>query len=232
MLQFLASLIKMSNKQFRCRFKMDQIFSFRSSSGKRKYKDQKFGYGGKKSGMKWNTKDSYNDVSSFRAKVAHNKGNKGGKKGKGGKQNVSHRLRPPSLFTCTCEGLISDENAANIHSVPFSETPRKVCSPEDEGSLVTAGKEGPKSWTLVGLPAGLSFHFISKHTRSPRGERELYLDSFWCRYCLQYECGSMWKAWGGAGPAGLLRNQWGKGCPEEWWSPQLTLESSPNHHFL
>ncbi|XP_003974419.1 probable rRNA-processing protein EBP2 isoform X1 [Takifugu rubripes] len=58
-----------------------------SSSGKRKYKDQKFGYGGKKSGMKWNTKDSYNDVSSFRAKVAHSKGNKGGKKGKGGKQN-------------------------------------------------------------------------------------------------------------------------------------------------
>lgn len=64
-------------------------FLFNSSSGKRKYKDQKFGFGGKKSGMKWNTKDSYNDVSSFRAKVAHSKGNKGGKKGKGGKQNVS-----------------------------------------------------------------------------------------------------------------------------------------------
>lgn len=62
-------------------------FLFSSSSGKRKYKDQKFGFGGKKSGMKWNTKDSYNDVSSFRAKVAHGKG---GKKGKGGKQNVSH----------------------------------------------------------------------------------------------------------------------------------------------
>lgn len=144
--------------------------------------------------MKWNTKDSYNDVSSFRAKVAHNKGNRGGKKGKGGKQNVSHRLRHQSLFTYTCEGHISDENAANIHYVPFSETPRKVCSPEDEGSLVTAGKERPKSWTLVVLPPGTSFHLISKHTWSHGGERELYLDSFWCRYCLQYECGLMWKA--------------------------------------
>lgn len=57
-------------------------------NAKRKYKDKKFGFGGKKSGMKWNTKDSYNDVSSFRAKVAHAKGGKGGKKGgKGGKQN-------------------------------------------------------------------------------------------------------------------------------------------------
>lgn len=56
-------------------------------NSKRKYKDQKFGFGGKKSGKKWNTKESYNDVSSFRAKVAHAKGGKGGKKGKGGKQN-------------------------------------------------------------------------------------------------------------------------------------------------
>lgn len=61
-----------------------------SGSAKRKYKDQKFGFGGKKSGKKWNTKESYNDVSSFRAKVAHGKAGKGGKKGKGGKQNVSH----------------------------------------------------------------------------------------------------------------------------------------------
>ncbi|XP_069560933.1 probable rRNA-processing protein EBP2 [Brachyistius frenatus] len=53
-------------------------------NAKRKYKDQKFGFGGKKSGKKWNTKDSFNDVSSFRSKVAHGKG---GKKGKGGKQN-------------------------------------------------------------------------------------------------------------------------------------------------
>ncbi|XP_053737740.1 probable rRNA-processing protein EBP2 [Synchiropus splendidus] len=53
-------------------------------NSKRKFKDQKFGFGGKKSGSKWNTKDSHNDVSGFRAKVAHGKG---GKKGKGGKQN-------------------------------------------------------------------------------------------------------------------------------------------------
>ncbi len=45
-----------------------------SPSAKRKYRDQKFGFGGKKSGKKWNTKESYNDVSSFRAKVAQAKG--------------------------------------------------------------------------------------------------------------------------------------------------------------
>lgn len=56
-------------------------------NAKRKYKDQRFGFGGKKSGKKWNTKESFNDVSSFRAKVANAKGAKGGKKGKGGKQN-------------------------------------------------------------------------------------------------------------------------------------------------
>ncbi|KAM6921016.1 putative rRNA-processing protein EBP2 [Xenentodon cancila] len=59
----------------------------KSLNAKRKYKDKKFGFGGKKSGKKWNTKESYNDVSSFRAKVAHAKGGKGGKKGRGGKQN-------------------------------------------------------------------------------------------------------------------------------------------------
>ncbi|RVE73570.1 hypothetical protein OJAV_G00032590 [Oryzias javanicus] len=53
-------------------------------SAKRKYKDQKFGFGGKKSGKKWNTKESYNDVSGFKARVAHAKG---GQKGKKGKQN-------------------------------------------------------------------------------------------------------------------------------------------------
>lgn len=50
-------------------------------NAKRRYKNQKFGFGGKKKGSKWNTKDSFNDVSSFRSKVAHNKGpGKGGKK--------------------------------------------------------------------------------------------------------------------------------------------------------
>ncbi|XP_013869720.1 putative rRNA-processing protein EBP2 [Austrofundulus limnaeus] len=56
-------------------------------NARRKYKDQKFGFGGKKSGKKWNTKESYKDVSGFRAKVANAKGEKGGRKGKGGKQN-------------------------------------------------------------------------------------------------------------------------------------------------
>lgn len=56
-------------------------------SAKRKFKDQKFGFGGKKSGKKWNTKESHDDVSGFRAKVAHGRAGKGGKKGKGGKQN-------------------------------------------------------------------------------------------------------------------------------------------------
>ncbi|XP_077463978.1 putative rRNA-processing protein EBP2 isoform X2 [Stigmatopora argus] len=55
-------------------------------NARRKYKDQKFGFGGKKSGRKWNTKESHNDVSSFRSSMANAKGPKG-KKGKGGKQN-------------------------------------------------------------------------------------------------------------------------------------------------
>ena len=59
-------------------------------NSKRKYKDQRFGFGGKKSGKKWNTKESHNDVSSFRAKVANARGGKGGKKGKAGNKNVSH----------------------------------------------------------------------------------------------------------------------------------------------
>ncbi|XP_061539670.1 probable rRNA-processing protein EBP2 [Phycodurus eques] len=56
-------------------------------NAKRKYKDQKFGFGGKKSGKKWNTKESHNDVSSFRVKVANAAGGKGKKKDKGRKQN-------------------------------------------------------------------------------------------------------------------------------------------------
>uniref|UniRef100_A0A3B3TH56 EBNA1 binding protein 2 n=1 Tax=Poecilia latipinna TaxID=48699 RepID=A0A3B3TH56_9TELE len=53
-------------------------------NAKRKFKDQKFGFGGKKSGKKWNTKESFNDVSGFRAKTAHDKG---ARKGKGGNKN-------------------------------------------------------------------------------------------------------------------------------------------------
>ncbi|KAL8178853.1 UNVERIFIED_CONTAM: putative rRNA-processing protein EBP2 [Gekko kuhli] len=51
-------------------------------NAKRRYKNQKFGFGGKKKGSKWNTRESHNDVSSFRASVAHYKGSgKAGKKG-------------------------------------------------------------------------------------------------------------------------------------------------------
>ncbi|KAG3282926.1 EBNA1 binding protein 2 [Ictidomys tridecemlineatus] len=51
-------------------------------SAKRRYKNQKFGFGGKKKGSKWNTRESHDDVSSFRAKTAHAKGPKRpGKKG-------------------------------------------------------------------------------------------------------------------------------------------------------
>ncbi|NXW07263.1 EBP2 protein, partial [Fregetta grallaria] len=61
-------------------------------NAKRRYKNQKFGFGGKKKGSKWNTKESFNDVSSFRSKVAHNKGpGKAGKGGKGGKKALNKR---------------------------------------------------------------------------------------------------------------------------------------------
>ncbi|XP_073705773.1 probable rRNA-processing protein EBP2 [Garra rufa] len=54
-------------------------------NAKRKFKEKKFGFGGKKKGSKWNTKDSHDDVSGFKAKMAHGKGGK--KFGKGGKTN-------------------------------------------------------------------------------------------------------------------------------------------------
>ena len=44
---------------------------------KRKYKDQKFGFGGKKRGLKKNTKNSVNDVSEFKRP---GKSNRGGQK--------------------------------------------------------------------------------------------------------------------------------------------------------
>ncbi|GAB0193055.1 probable rRNA-processing protein EBP2 [Grus japonensis] len=69
-------------------------------NAKRRYKNQKFGFGGKKKGSKWNTKESFNDVSSFQSKVAHNKGpGKGGKKalnkrpGKRARQKMKSRAR-------------------------------------------------------------------------------------------------------------------------------------------
>ncbi|XP_046907151.1 probable rRNA-processing protein EBP2 [Hypomesus transpacificus] len=64
----------------------------KNPNSKRKHKDQKFGFGGKKSGAKWNTKESHNDVSGFRAKLAHGRGGKGGRGGaKGGKQKPNKR---------------------------------------------------------------------------------------------------------------------------------------------
>ncbi|RMC08562.1 hypothetical protein DUI87_14809 [Hirundo rustica rustica] len=61
-------------------------------NAKRRYKNQKFGFGGKKKGSKWNTKESFNDISSFQSKVAHNKGpGKGGRGGKGGKKALNKR---------------------------------------------------------------------------------------------------------------------------------------------
>lgn len=63
------------------------IVIFFSPNSKRKYKDKKFGFGGKKKGTKWNTKDSHDDISGFKAKMAHGKGGK--HFGKGGKTNVS-----------------------------------------------------------------------------------------------------------------------------------------------
>eukprot|EP00062_Callorhinchus_milii_P014498 gi/632963747/ref/XP_007898057.1/ PREDICTED: probable rRNA-processing protein EBP2 [Callorhinchus milii] len=59
-------------------------------NAKRKHKNEKFGFGGKKRGLKWNTKDSYDDVSSFRSKVAHSKNKNFGKGGKG-KINANKR---------------------------------------------------------------------------------------------------------------------------------------------
>ncbi|NP_001017151.1 EBNA1 binding protein 2 [Xenopus tropicalis] len=58
-------------------------------SAKRRYKDQKFGFGGKKKGSKRNTKESYNDVSGFRASVAHGKGQR--RPGKKGGKNANKR---------------------------------------------------------------------------------------------------------------------------------------------
>uniref|UniRef100_A0A8C5QHV1 EBNA1 binding protein 2 n=1 Tax=Leptobrachium leishanense TaxID=445787 RepID=A0A8C5QHV1_9ANUR len=62
-------------------------------NAKRRYKDQKFGFGGKKKGSKWNTKESVNDVSGFRASVAQGKGpHRPGKKG-GKNKRPSKRTR-------------------------------------------------------------------------------------------------------------------------------------------
>ncbi|XP_034780532.1 probable rRNA-processing protein EBP2 [Acipenser ruthenus] len=61
----------------------------RGPNAKRQYKDQRFGFGGKKRGSKWNTKESHDDMSGFRSKAAHGKSGKNF--GKGGKQGASKR---------------------------------------------------------------------------------------------------------------------------------------------
>ncbi|KAM4641455.1 putative rRNA-processing protein EBP2 [Discoglossus pictus] len=61
----------------------------RGPNAKRRFKDQKFGFGGKKKGSKRNTKESFNDVSSFRTGVAHGKGAQ--RPGKKGGKNTSKR---------------------------------------------------------------------------------------------------------------------------------------------
>ncbi|XP_072275439.1 probable rRNA-processing protein EBP2 [Pyxicephalus adspersus] len=58
-------------------------------SAKRKYKDQKFGFGGRKKGSKRNTKESFNDVSGFKASVAHGKGPH--RPGSKGRKNANKR---------------------------------------------------------------------------------------------------------------------------------------------
>ncbi|XP_059840196.1 probable rRNA-processing protein EBP2 [Hypanus sabinus] len=60
----------------------------RKMNAKRKYKNEKFGFGGRKKGLKRNTKESYDDVSSFKAKIAHSKNDRFGK---GGKKHANKR---------------------------------------------------------------------------------------------------------------------------------------------
>ncbi|KAG2461761.1 EBP2 protein, partial [Polypterus senegalus] len=74
--------------------KSKSAMNMKGSNAKRKYKDKKFGFGGKKRGSKWNTKESYDDVSGFRSKVAH--GKVGGMRGKGGKKAVNLSQAPYS----------------------------------------------------------------------------------------------------------------------------------------
>uniref|UniRef100_A0AAY4CHL7 EBNA1 binding protein 2 n=1 Tax=Denticeps clupeoides TaxID=299321 RepID=A0AAY4CHL7_9TELE len=67
--------------------------SKKGPNAKRKFKDQKFGFGGKKSGSKWNTKESHNDVSGFRARIAHGKGKNATGKGKRGNKRPGKDAR-------------------------------------------------------------------------------------------------------------------------------------------
>lgn len=80
-----------------CLFTIPSCTTFRPNA-KRKYKDQKFGFGGKKKGGKWNTKESHNDVSGFKSRGTH--GRSGGKKfSKGGKNVRNPKSKPPPRFS-------------------------------------------------------------------------------------------------------------------------------------
>ncbi|KAM9239223.1 LOW QUALITY PROTEIN: putative rRNA-processing protein EBP2 [Leptosomus discolor] len=62
-------------------------FKIKKGPNAKRYKNQKIGFGGKKKGSKWNTMESFNDISSFRSKVALNKG-----PGNRGKKALNKRL--------------------------------------------------------------------------------------------------------------------------------------------
>ncbi|CAM9667871.1 putative rRNA-processing protein EBP2 [Lampetra fluviatilis] len=66
----------------------------RNPNSKRRYKNEKFGFGGKKRGNKRNTRDSVDDVSGFRSRTAH--GREGGPRGRTGKAagNMGKNKRP------------------------------------------------------------------------------------------------------------------------------------------
>uniref|UniRef100_A0A8C9PZ01 EBNA1 binding protein 2 n=1 Tax=Spermophilus dauricus TaxID=99837 RepID=A0A8C9PZ01_SPEDA len=93
-------------------------------SAKRRYKNQKFGFGGKKKGSKWNTRESHDDVSSFRAKTAHAKGPKRpGKKGAnvsgGGILKLSSRTHWHQFYIFPALGVKHDQDAGNIIPLYF-----------------------------------------------------------------------------------------------------------------
>lgn len=89
-LEFLEGDQKMNNQSSQGSKK---AVNKKGPNAKRKFKEQKFGFGGKKSGKKWNTKESYNDVSSFRARIAHGKGGKGGKQNKRPGKSVRKKMK-------------------------------------------------------------------------------------------------------------------------------------------
>ena len=62
---------------------------------KKQFKDKKFGFGGKKKGNKSNTKQSTDDISSYKPFKGHQKGGPGGKKKFGGAGGKSTKVKRP-----------------------------------------------------------------------------------------------------------------------------------------